>query len=267
MTTRAAERFSKFIEESIEDATQLPLIHTTSAFDFVEISDGDSIEPNHCKVFNKNLTYLFYGRPAYRTNGAMGLQLKFQWPFCFVIDPVQTSGLQAVYPFDTGAFALGLYEGFFSSRTMRDDFRLPGDLAYARRIVGRFYENTKGYLNGVPNKSEQLPLTQFEAQGVQALALFPQRAKYNPNSPERDERTTSIEIQVDQPINVKDATLALIVPEPWKIEPEFQEAITRWALQDRVHTYEIDVEGERSGWIGSLYEKVRTVYRDLRIFG
>lgn len=263
MHHRARERFRRFIASSNEEGTKLPLLHTTAAYDFTEIAGADSIAPMHCDIFDEELTYLFYGRPAYRTQAAVHRNLKYNWPFCFVLDPEHVASVKAIYPFDTGAFALGLYQGFFHKNTERDDFRLPGDLKYARKVAGRFYEDAKDYLTGGTQKYEDLPLSEFEAQGIQALANYPQRVALNANTPQRDERSTSIEVQSNCQIEIDEACMALIIPEPWAVEPIFQEAIGRWNIADKVHKYEIDSVNEQNNWVGSLYPVVRQIYKDL----
>ncbi|MBE9636302.1 hypothetical protein [Salipiger mangrovisoli] len=260
--TYAQNRILKFVEGSPEDKVSLPLLHTTSAYNFVDISRGEVISPSQCDVFNENLTYLFYGRPAYRTQEAIHRSLKFHWPFCFIIDPKFIDKIRAIYPFDTGAFALGLYKGFFDKKARIEDFRLPGDMTFARKLTGRFYNDAKDYLRGGTEKIENLPLIEFEAQGIQALANFPPSASLSPNSPSRDERSTSIEIQVEHEILIRDACLAIVIPEPWETELIFKDAAERWDMKDKIHTYEIDATSEQNNWVGCLNSIVRGIYKD-----
>ena len=115
MSKRKADgRFRKFVDAQNDSSLPLPLVHTTSAYSFADLCDGDSIDPRYCKWFKKDLIYLFYGRPAYRTEEAEFTDLSFNWPIIFVFDPEKIDGITSIYPFDTGAFFLNLYNRFFA---------------------------------------------------------------------------------------------------------------------------------------------------------
>src|SRR5689334_8316114 len=97
-------RFERFINAETELADILPVVHTTPAFSFADICKGDIIEPDYCKVFERKLLYLFFGRPAYRVEDSVDSELEFNWPIIFIFDPEQIGAIEAIYPFDTGAF-------------------------------------------------------------------------------------------------------------------------------------------------------------------
>lgn len=141
-------RFSKYVSRLEPSDHTLPFIHTTAAYSFVEICGGDDIVPLPCEVFEEDLTYLFYGRPAYRTEKSIHKSLKYNWPFCFIIDPAKVPNIHAVYPFDTGAFALDLYAGIFAKRAKIRDFKLEGDIRSAQKLVRHFFGDERAYLNG-----------------------------------------------------------------------------------------------------------------------
>lgn len=95
-------------------------------FSFRDICEDNYLNTESCRFFNKDLVYVFFGRPAYRIQDAADTSLEFNWPIIFIFDPNKIDGLSAVYPFDTGAFYSELYKGFFSNRSRVEDYELPG---------------------------------------------------------------------------------------------------------------------------------------------
>src|SRR6202040_3163431 len=148
----------------------LPLVHITRAYAFDQIIDGDTLEPNDCDVFKEKLIYLFYGRPAYRAKEGNNARLEFEWPIVFVFDAEKISGIKRIFPFDTGAFVQRLYSQFFDHRSELMDFALNPNLESVRQLVGAFYRDNDEYYRGETRKNVDIPLRQFEAQGVHELA-------------------------------------------------------------------------------------------------
>jgi len=255
-------RFCRYIDE-LEEETEdkLHLLHTTSAYDFVDICQGDTLDPVRCEVFKEDLLYLFYGRPAYRTAVSVDKRLKFNWPFSFIVAPERLDEIHAVYPFDTGAFALGLYEGFFHKKSKLEDFRLKGDISCAQKIVKNFYGSAENYFNGDANRELDIPRSHFEAQGVHALAEMPLSVQLGEGNFERDERSNSIEVQVQKNLSIKDCVIGLVAPSAWQLDADFIEAVNRWGIENRIFYYEITSVDEGRRWTSHLYEKVRE-FRD-----
>jgi len=262
VTRKAAGRFKSFIDNQNSKLKQLPLTHTTNAYSFSEMCEDDSITPQKCKYFKEDLIYLFYGRPAYRTEKAEFTDLEFNWPIVFIFDPEKIDGIKSVYPFDTGAFYLNLYRRFFSKTSEVEDFRLPGTLDYAAKVAGAFYSDEKEYLYGKSKKNIDISAFQFEAQGVQKLSQEPAlTVRLSEDSLTRDERSSSIEIQVQKPIDVKSSTLDIIMPQRYLELPEVTTALHRWELsEDNVHYYETMPYQEQGGWLPQIYTIVKEIY-------
>jgi hypothetical protein len=100
----AINRLKKFIDEQEVRTRSLPLVHSTNAYCFADVVSDDFIRPEFCDHFQQNIVYLFYGRPAYRSENAEFTDLSFSWPIVFVFDPEKIKDIKAVFPFDTGAF-------------------------------------------------------------------------------------------------------------------------------------------------------------------
>ncbi len=64
--------------------------------------------------------------------------MEFEWPIIFIFDPDKITRICKIFPFDTGAYALGLYGEFFDAKSKIMDFALDPSIESARRIVGTF---------------------------------------------------------------------------------------------------------------------------------
>jgi hypothetical protein len=259
---RASGRLNQFIGSHAAATGILPLVHITRAYGFDTILDGDALEPSECDVFKEKLIYLFYGRPAYRAKDGNNARLEFEWPIVFVFDPEKVPDLRRIFPFDTGAFALRLYSEFFDKKSELMDFSLDPTLESAKKLVSAFYQDNEEYYRGETRKNVDIPLRQFEAQGVHELARLPGVQGAITQYRTRDERSSAIEVQVSRTISLKHALIALVLPEPYLDDKEIQEALTRWNVNE-VHTYATlhNLSGE--AWVGEIYAIIHRLYKRL----
>ncbi len=264
MTNRKAEaRFQAFLDEQPSSPNVLPLLHTSSAYSFADICAGDVLSPTYCKHFRQELLYLFYGRPAYRTELAEFSDLEFNWPIVFIFDPKKIDGITSIYPFDSGAFFLNLYNRFFSKQSRHEDFKLPGDLSYASKLVGTFYGDESEYILSHSTKNVEIPPMNFEAQGVHKLTREPAyQSRISEDQVTRDERSSAIEVQTNQSIDIAAATLAIVVPSRYLRIPLVVEALERWGISgDSIKYYETIGFHDNNSWLGQIYRQVADVYR------
>lgn len=261
---RADSRLKKFIDDQAAYSRVMPLVHTTNAYSFADICDDDEIVPEECEKFEEDIVYLFYGRPAYRTEKAEFSDLSFNWPIVFIFDPSKIHGIEAVYPFDTGAFFLHLYRRFFSVKSDIKDYKLPGSLEYAAKLVGIFYNDETEYLFGRSRKNVNIPPMNYEAEGIQMMAREPSYTeRISEDQITRDERSSSFEVHASDAIDIRDATLAIILPSRYSEVPSVVEALDRWGLaEDKVRYYEVMGFSEGESWIGQVYREVAAVYRE-----
>jgi hypothetical protein len=138
----------------------LPLIHTTSAFVFRNIiEDGMKISPRRDNLFNENLLYLFYGKPVYIRRGQDISSFLSYAPIYFVLSPDMVSSARRLFPFDSGAFASGLFKAYTHTGHTIEDFQIDldstshGSSAFpdtATRFVDAIYgSNTDYYYNRI----------------------------------------------------------------------------------------------------------------------
>src|SRR5215218_641104 len=118
-----ADRFAKFVADAEEALPRLPLFHNCDGLSFRDILSVDQLKPSKCSVFNEDLLYFFYGRPAYRAvKDGNAVSSNSLYPICIVVRPDAPLSPVRIAPFDTGAFAKGMYSGFMNPRMNRADF-------------------------------------------------------------------------------------------------------------------------------------------------
>lgn len=262
MKSKGQKRFREFIENAALTDDVLPLVHTTSAYSFMDICDGDEIRPTECTHFEEELIYLFYGRPSYRTQKSINSTIGFNYPFVFIFDPQRITDIVSVFPFDSGAFFFELYTKFFDKNSKVYDFELPPDLASANRTVNAFYQSHEEYMRGPSRKNIEIASRDFEARGVHELARLPPYLSNEEEDVARDERSSSIEIQTNSPIDIKSAIFGIVVPSPFLNEPDVVEALDRWDVQ-MIRTYEVFEFHSPGTWIAQIYQEIRDAYVEL----
>lgn len=257
-------RFSRYVKKHYDPALPiLPVLHATTAYRFAEMMPTDEIVPYYCQNFKSDIVYLFYGRPAYKSPDGVNSDLEFNWPVVFVFDPMKVPKILKVFPFDTGAFANGLYREFFHKDSKLADFQLMGDICNAATLANIFYSNPERYLAGHSDRNLDIGPMEFEMQGLQSLNRVPSHFEREGET-RRDERSTTIELQVGEKIRLKDGLLCLILPQKYMSLPEVVASANRWnplylKFYEPIHNL------TRDSISGEIYRIVREVYRDMGI--
>lgn len=231
--------FQRYISECEAATPLLPLIHATDAYSFRKIIETSVLSAAPCRVFKgKEILYCFYGRPSYRPNQNVGsTRLTAFFPVAFILRASALTEIDAVFPFDTGAFEAGVMDQFLYRRASYDDtensgmrvwdFTVPPDIESCARIVTRFYGGNREYIFSQPsNQVDNLPLS-FEVECYKYIL--------KEGSPRiADERIHSIEIQSSKAINLSsnnvlavglpqslldDEMIARRILEKWKARP------------------------------------------------
>lgn len=256
----AKDRFLEFVAKNVAPKRKyLPLVHITTAFRFAEIIPGDRLVPVRCKVMKDDVVYLFYGRPAYKPKDAVTSELEFTWPIVLIVDPYSVERIKRIYPFDTGAFVKRLYNGFFHSSTNVRDFEMDGDLSFAESIVNAFYTSQESYLTGFANRNVDVGPMEFEAQGLHSLHRFPSWRE-GADGAIRDERSSTVEVQVGEEINLPDNLLGVVIPQPYLDLEVVVKALDRWRIKN-IEFYEPTGFGDQNRISGQIYSKVLSIYR------
>jgi hypothetical protein len=186
----------------------LPYTHVTDAYAFRDVIGSGELRPTPCRVFEEDLLYLFYGRPAYRaaqqeeSNG-----IDAYWPVCFVLDGAKVSPTRC-FPFDSGAFQRGMYADHVYHRMIKEDFEVDGDPISPPRVIGAFWRDERSYYDADTRRGLRTfdaEALDFEVKAYCDLIASTGRAPF-------DERASAIEAQLDAPLQLKGNTVAVILP-------------------------------------------------------
>ena len=238
----------------------LPLTHAAALSTFRKIATGDSIMPQQCDRMGDTLTYLFYGKPAYRTPSVPSEKLSWGAPIVFVIDPNIALDIKRVVPFDSGAFVDGMYGNIFPKDSNLQMFELEKNLDGAQKCVTAFYGDNSAYFSGLSPKNERFSDFDFELQGIQFLAN--RVGEITSSGKIIDERSSSIEIQIISDILIARYVKYLLIPDTLLLSKLFWRAADVWGLdRDRIETY-YRVSGPGPGaWYGQMYAKLKEIYK------
>ncbi|MBB4002367.1 hypothetical protein [Aurantimonas endophytica] len=255
----AETRFKKAIDSQVNLFTPMPLIHITDAYSFIDILGPSRISPSPCTVFGEDLTYMFYGRPAYQTHHKGTNFLSANFPVAFIFDPDKLNATcMSVYPFDTGAFHAGLYSNFFHSKSAIDHFRLPGSTSSAQKIVAYFYRSNEEYFFGGSRKNVEVPNLNFEIEGVHELSRI--TANHNDGTFNPDLRSSSIEFIFDREIDLTGCLLGIVVPQVCLDDIHITDAINV-INPKHISTYSGIHNIGSASILGILFDKTYEIYR------
>lgn len=223
--TKSNTRFNDFIKKHPSLEKILPLIHTTDGYSGRDIIDNKELCPDMCPVFNENLLYFFYGRPAYRVGDTKNAtsQICFM-PVCFVLKPEAVSSIKRIFPFDSGAFNRNMFEKYMHPKMKKEDFFLDISLDMASRVVSFFYGSNYKYYSGEVQQPE-IPCDQFEVESYYQLIA-------DKNKTDHDDRCSTIELQTDNVTRIiKDNILLLVLPICFLDDKNVKQFITEWGVK------------------------------------
>jgi len=199
--------FERFVDsQPTSSETPLPLTHTTDAFDLRDIVADQKIQPRYCTVFDEDLSYHFYGRPAYRKNAETQANgLAAYAPVILIFKPAIADNAIAAFPFDSGAYVGERYSDVMHHRMSVKDFGLEPSFEKIGKLVAFYFGNNKRYYDQIPLSGKRIRNSEFEAQSVKELVTY--RGKND-----RDDRSSTIEIIFDKGVGLRGNLLGIIVP-------------------------------------------------------
>lgn len=199
--------FQNYVGAHSPNLPFLPLTHAMDRRRWGDQTQMDSILPDaeRCDVYDEYLTYLFYGRPAFRPHGENRPSSKFGLlPVCFILREDAVRAIKRLYPFDTGAHAIGLYDYALSKDCDREVYSLPTSISSAAQCVSAFYESSEKYLLAYPKVGMPSGVDPDCEKYIRLITETDELAV--------DDRVSAIELQVEVPIELKDKVLAVIGP-------------------------------------------------------
>jgi hypothetical protein len=136
-------------------------------------------------------------------------------PICFLISANKLSSVKRVSALDTGAFSHDFYLNNFHRKMVREDFALEPKIESAARLVTLIYGSNGRYLRNeiLPD----LPKSVFDYE-VEALVA----AATNSTNSGADERSTSIEVQLSDSVDLRTHCEAIVLPYSFAENREIQ---------------------------------------------
>lgn len=165
----------------------MDLIHTTTATIFRSICNAGSINPQMCPVMNEQLTYFFYGRPAYRPGPIARTDICLDTrPVCMLFKRKEIHNVVGTYPCDTGAHYNKLYSPHLDGVSCHD-LDCAAVPEAENRIVTRYFGSNKQYFFGY-----ELPVLSPEPTSPTALQYHGMIS--SPEPVDYDDRSRTIEV-------------------------------------------------------------------------
>ncbi|MGJ8534962.1 MAG: hypothetical protein ACSHYC_22455 [Alphaproteobacteria bacterium] len=203
------QRFKEFVDCCIQSLTPLPLVHTTDWLVFRDLKDSDRIlRPQMCPVFHEELTYLFYGKPCYRSHiNSEPNSLSAFYNIGIVFDPMIFNRYWRAYPFDTGAFKNGFYKSSLHPGIEVNHFSITPTPIGAAKSVATFFETNENYFRGSLRGDLKPSASEIEVSAF--LSIAGTRAQTS-----EDDRRSAIEVQIKHNIVLNSENVqAIILPE------------------------------------------------------
>lgn len=184
--------------------------HTTDSYSFDEILSSNSLVPQPCPVFKEDLSYLFYGRPAYRVTDDAPISIDANAPVVLLLGSNLIEQAERVFPFDSGAFAAGRYSKWLNKRMKLSQFNVETNGGTPRKLVTAFFRDTERYFSCLASNPD-IPY------GGEHIVDSLVRILSDPDTKAADDRRLAFEMQVKSPIPLNSTYIqAIILPRVWQ---------------------------------------------------
>lgn len=202
------------MRNSVAAAAQLPLVHTTRSYNLRAILDEGCINPQPCDVFTEeSLTYFFVGRPAYKYKAENSTAEAWELPCCFVFESDAIGDIKRIFPFDSGAFAAGLYPSYINNLPL-SEFEVQ-DPAGPSKLIGSFFASPDHYFNMRP-KSRDAFEQEYSLGPFDAELIATSRLAAEATTTSFDDRRFTIEVQTESATQlIESGLIAVILPESY----------------------------------------------------
>lgn len=198
----------------------LPYFHTCEAIHLPSILANGQLDPRHCDVYDENLLYLFYGKPAYKPAQEKSSGFLYMMPVCFIVrhDAFADTDIQRILAFDSGAFPL--YEDHLHSTMTRRQFEISPSKASINKMLHWFFQNNDSYYRGTAGTMPTYDPIHFPVESYVSIISTKHKA-------EADDRKSCFEVQLKNPIPINGSTIeAIILPKHLAESPSVKKMIT-----------------------------------------
>lgn len=218
--------FQQFVDQQQNKSSWevLPLAHTTLMKSFDNILSKLRISPQHCKIFDSDLLYFYYGKPNYRSNQyGTPTTSAVSLPICILFKNsiLNSNKIEHIFPFDSGAFQNNIYDGFIEESANLDEYALLPTLSCVGKFLNYMFENFDEYYRGHP-KDIPVPPIPVQISNLFNLYRATGRQKF-------DDRAKSIEISVSNHVDLSKDNIELIIcPDKLRkiLDEKFKDNIT-----------------------------------------
>lgn len=184
----------------------LPLVHTSRCEWASSMIAAPELQPRRCPIYDEDLLYLFYGRPAYRIRERGRHEINY-CPICFILKLNRTSlALNRVMPLDSG----GASEGRFSPHIEPHEkglLELDPSVESARKLVDVFYKDNRSYLVG-----QCQPLSDFVGASPDIVKQYVNML-HDVEVSRADDRRSAVELQATTKVSLVNDLQAVVLPE------------------------------------------------------
>lgn len=193
--------------------TSLAWCHTTDAFRLRDVIRAGEMLPRRCDVFDQDLLYAFYGRPAFRRSEDQQMRHTARSPVVVVLSPKLADLGCRMFPFDTGAFE-ERYHSWVHRGMELQDFEIECSCEAAQRHVSAFFLTNEQYVRLQPSDPTIPYVGDFEVESIVHLLA-------DPSALNADDRRLAVELQLERSVPFESPWIvALIVPNvltqaPW----------------------------------------------------
>lgn len=198
----------KYLDErfttSVVNHPPLPFFHSSEAVNLQAIFDSGELQPRYCKVYEEELLYLFYGRPAYKSCSTTNSRLSFLMPVVFIINYDAIDEIRRAVAFDSGAFRL--YAEHLHDNMKPEEFYLTPTKETLNKMVHYFFNGNDPYFHGEANKTLEFDSIHFQLEGYHSIITSTHKMGV-------DDRKASLEVQLDYSIPLTNKHIeAVILP-------------------------------------------------------
>jgi hypothetical protein len=240
--------FSDYLNGVSPKVCTLDLMHSASVSVGAHIIHSGELAAHRCPVYNEDLVYLFYGRPAYKPlSNLLPTRIPEYLPMCLVLDSSLIEKATRILPFDSGGY--DRYRNFTGPELKRSDFELGPNADIPMRLVTAFFQTNKNYFQQKPTSNpEEISVLYGAARAYGFLTLDPALAN-------DDDRRSTIEIQISQSVPLADVLRAVVGPPALLSDDKVVQALDLLPQVQRV-TYETYGRQQPSAYTALLYEYV-----------
>lgn len=214
----------------------LPMFHSCEGYLGIRVFKDGVLKVQKCKVFDKDLLYFFYGKPAYPVADKFSKKRTddYYCPICFIANPEKVSIYQ-VYPFDTGAFKAEKFSDFLPRGIELDNYLIDGDIKAIQSYISVMFDNNDNYIDGKCVQSE------YDLAEINSLIHM-----LNANGAfDIDERANTVEVISSNNLDIKDVIECVIIPNSIMRERYVKDFITRHNIKYKTYRFRTLTKPER----------------------